>query len=260
MLPPAGAVSAPLQLWDDPAGSAISRPAGRSSVNSKPDSTVPLAELSIVNVRVLRLPNGTDDGEKLLVKPGRSVATVRSAVAAPLLPALDVRSPETLVWVPTFELVTSTSTVQVAPAATSPSENVMVPPPSGAMSVAGPQSVVGAAGSARTIPAGKVSVKPMPVAGLPPPLLSMVKTSRLALPGPMVAGEKDLENEGWAAARPGAAKSRSAEKIDLELNIPGREANSEDFADIVSTQILVLQLFDSTYATDPMQKLDFLQD
>ena len=44
--------------------------------------------------------------------PGRSEATVRSADAVPPEPRSEVSSPETLVCVPTVELVTLTETVQ----------------------------------------------------------------------------------------------------------------------------------------------------
>jgi len=66
-----------------------------------------------VKVSVLRPPMFSVSGEKLLVKPGRLAVTTRSAVAGPLLPALDVRSPLTLVCVATALLVTLTKIEQV---------------------------------------------------------------------------------------------------------------------------------------------------
>ena len=70
----------------------------------------------MVRVRVLRSPRETELGAKLLENPGRSVATMRSSVAVPLLPSDDVRSPVALGWVPTVLAVTSTVTAD----ATSP--------------------------------------------------------------------------------------------------------------------------------------------
>ena len=79
------------------AGSAMTIPTGKMSVKLKSSASEPKAGLSIVNVRVLRPPRGTLDGEKLLENPGRSSSTVKLAVASPLLPALEVRSPDVLV-------------------------------------------------------------------------------------------------------------------------------------------------------------------
>ena len=62
----------------------------------------------MVKVSVLRPPRETELGAKLLLKPGRLVETVRLVLAVPLFPALDVRSPDTLMCVPGVLLVTST--------------------------------------------------------------------------------------------------------------------------------------------------------
>ena len=67
-----------------------------------------LAELSMVKVSVERSPKLTELGEKLLLKPGRLLATVNVADEGPLLPALEVRSPVVLVYEPAVELVMST--------------------------------------------------------------------------------------------------------------------------------------------------------
>ena len=58
------------------AGSAITNPDGKLSVKSKLPTREGLAMLSMVNVRVLRPPRGTELGAKLLLKPGRLVVTV----------------------------------------------------------------------------------------------------------------------------------------------------------------------------------------
>jgi hypothetical protein len=110
----------PVQVVDALAGSAMTSPVGRESLNERLKANEPLAELSILKVSVLRAPLWTTEGEKLLEKPGRLVATVRSATAGPLLPKLEVRSPEMFVWVPTTLDVTRTRTEQLAKAPSCP--------------------------------------------------------------------------------------------------------------------------------------------
>ena len=104
------------------AGPATTMFGGRLSVKLRLAAPAPFAVLSMVKVSVDLPPKKMLDGEKALEKPGRSVATVRSAVAGPLLPLSDVRSPEMLVCVPGVELVTSTLTVQLVDPPTPPPE------------------------------------------------------------------------------------------------------------------------------------------
>src|SRR6056297_425331 len=114
VVPPGDALKVdPGQSVDALGGSATSIAGGNSSVNTGFKKPLALALLSSVKVSVLRPPMFSVAGEKLLVKPGRLAVTTRSAVAAPLLPALEVRSPEVLVWVATVPLVTLTKIEQV---------------------------------------------------------------------------------------------------------------------------------------------------
>ena len=109
--------------------------------------------LSMVNVRVLLPPKETEPGAKLLENPGRVDTTVRVAMAVPLLPALEVRSPEVLTYVSgtLAGAITSTVIEHELLGPSSPSENEMVVPPSGAVSMAKvPQSVAAFAGAAIT--------------------------------------------------------------------------------------------------------------
>ena len=122
------------------------------------------AVLSMVKVRVLRAPKPMDDGAKALENPGRSAATVRSAVALPLLPALDVRSPDTFVWVPGTLLVVATVMAQAAKPGTTPPLRLMVSPPFGAVT-SPPHVDTALAGIARITPAGRVSVNARSVTG-----------------------------------------------------------------------------------------------
>ena len=119
------------------------------------------------------------------------MATVRSAVADPLLPIFDIRSPDVFVCVATVLLVTSTLIEHVLPAPSRSPLNAIVLPPSGALTE--PSQVVEAfAGLAIVTPVGRESVKLKLLTGSLFAELSIVKVSELTLPGPMVAGEKAL--------------------------------------------------------------------
>lgn len=78
-----------MQSVDALAGSATTRPAGKLSVKSIFPTADAFSVLSIVKVKVLRPPNGTELGEKLFVNPGRVVMTVRSVARLMLEPALE---------------------------------------------------------------------------------------------------------------------------------------------------------------------------
>ena len=73
--------------------------------------------MAIVNRNSTSIPNSFRVG----IVAGSS-PTVREAVAVPLLPDEEVRSPVVFVWVPTALLVTSIRIVQEAPAGTEPPE------------------------------------------------------------------------------------------------------------------------------------------
>ena len=189
------------QSVDALAGSAMTMPAGSTSLNCRELTAAAFAVLSTVSVRMLRLPKGTELGAKLLVNPGRSVATTRSALAGPLLPALEVKSPETFMCVPAVLLVTSTKMVQLPAAPTPPSLKLIEPPPAGALRVP-PHNVAAFTGFAITTPAGRLSAKARSDTG-DAVWLVMVNRKVATLPGPMVDGTKTLLNEGtgsWAWA------------------------------------------------------------
>jgi hypothetical protein len=135
-------------------------------------------------------------GEKLLVNPGRFVATVKSALAVPWLPAFEVRVPDTFMCVPGVLLVTLTVTLQVALAMTCPLLKEIVVPPAGAVTTPLVQVVPAAAGVAMVTPAGRTSLKARFMTPVECALLLMTKVSVLTLPGPIVAGEKLLVKVG----------------------------------------------------------------
>ena len=89
--------------------------AGKLSVKSSPVAATVLTVLSMVNVRVLMPPETIALGEKLLLKVGGEL-TVSVAAAVPLFPKDEVKSPVVLTCAPAVLPVTSTVTVQLAPA------------------------------------------------------------------------------------------------------------------------------------------------
>ncbi len=111
------AVSDPLQPSTAPFGVAITTLVGRVSLKAMAVSALVPAVLSMVKVKVEISPGKMLSGPNTFEKVG---TTVRVSVAGPLLPADEVRSPDVLRCEPTTELVTSTTTVQLAPAATVP--------------------------------------------------------------------------------------------------------------------------------------------
>ena len=161
-------------------------------------------------------PRLIEAGLNCLVKPGRLVSTNKSAVAVPLLPRSEVRSPETLVCVPGELLVTSTVTLQLLLGESLAPLRLMVDPPSGASNNwLSPLQVVAAfAGVAIMTPDGRVSVKARSDAALLGSLLVISKVSVLMLPGPMVPGLKALLNVGTVAPSPKSMGALSINNTD----------------------------------------------
>ena len=116
---PAVAVKVPPQVFDALEGVATTIEAGRLSVKARLSAADGFTELLIVKVKVLTPSTAISVGAKTLLKAG-ALLTVRVAIAGPLLPRDEVKSPEVLRWDPMVELVTSTCTVQLVPAVTDP--------------------------------------------------------------------------------------------------------------------------------------------
>ena len=125
--------------------------------------------------------------------------TVRVAVAVPLLPADEVRSPVTFVWVPTVLLVTSTLSVQVDAPATVPAVRLIDPLDATAVGV--PPQVFATPGVGATVtPAGSASVKSSPVdAVVAFAVLSIVNVSVLVPPLAIGSSANAFVNTGIAA-------------------------------------------------------------
>ena len=177
------------------AGTAMIIPGGKLSTKFIEITFASLAVLSIVKVSVLTPPRGMDAGAKPLLKPGLLVATVRSSVAEPLLPALDVRPLVVLVCVPGVLLVTLTEITQLPATPKRALLKEMVVPPSTASRIASAQSVKAFAGVAIFIPAGKASTNARSVTGFGSKFV-IVKERVLPLPGPIVLGKKTLLKVG----------------------------------------------------------------
>ncbi len=205
-LDPGTAVTTPVDMLKEQVvaafeGPATTIPVGRISVKLMIKAAVLFNELSMVKVRVLRPPRLTEAGAKLLLNPGRSVATVRVSLAVPLSGAEDIRTLLVFMWAPTVLAVTSTLTVQVSPTPRTPPLKVMVPPPAGAVTTPRRQVVEALAGVAMSTSPGIVgstSVNAMSVIGTVS-VLVMVKVSVETLPGPIVSGVKTLVKVGGEA-------------------------------------------------------------
>jgi hypothetical protein len=143
---------------------------------------------------VLRLPNCTVVGWKLLLNPGLSATTVRVADALPLLPACEVRSPDVFTYVPGVPIVTPTLIVHAVCPANLPSLREIELPPSGALNVPS-QLETALDGVAIVMPLGRLSVNARPLTGPVDPFV-IVNWSVLMLPGPMVLGANDFVNVG----------------------------------------------------------------
>jgi hypothetical protein len=143
-------------------------------------------------------------------------------MAFPLLPELDVRSPDVLLWVPGVLLVTSTETEQLPDEATEPSLNVITLPPSGANSV--PSQVdVALAGVAIVTPAGRLSENARSWTGIES-LFEMLNHSVLTLLGPIVSGSKTLEKPGGGFPALAAEIAASTTARMAVANLPDESA------------------------------------
>lgn len=155
-----------------------------------------------------------------MLNAGRLVSTVSDALDIPLLPALDVRSPDVLVTVPAVLDVTLTETEHDELGATLPLDKEIVDPPSGAdtevptpgrpllPSPTLPHVVVALEGVAIVTPAGRVFVNARFVTRDPLPFV-IWNVSVLALPGAIVDGLNDCVNVGCANATEGASARSS---------------------------------------------------
>ncbi len=141
-------------------------------------------------------PSLTGLSAKDLVKPsaGLSDGIPIVTLAFPLLPALEVRSPEIMLNGPSAKRVTPTLAEQLALAPNEPPVKVIVFPPSVASKVP-PQSLMGLAGLLKTTPAGRFRLNLRSFIAVPL-LFWISNVSSLQLPIPTVSGDKLIEKLG----------------------------------------------------------------
>ena len=146
------------------------------------------------------------------------MSTIRLSEAVPLLPALEVRSPDVFMNVASIALVAVTLTITVQPlvAPTLPFVKVIVEPPSAATIFPMTQLVMAFAGVARVTPASKVSVNARSVTGVPLSLVMVTGQRTDAARSDRVWG-KDLAKRRLGVSR--CCETQSED--DLNENSPG---------------------------------------
>ena len=172
---PAVAVTVPPAVFAILAGSATTKPAGKLLLNASAVASAVLFELSMVKVSVTVSPCAIGSVANALLNPGGGL-TRRVALAVPLLPRLEVRSPVMLVKSPELLAVTSTESVAVLPAVIVPAVRLIESDPAVAVMVP-PAVFATLAGFAITRPAGRVFVNARAVASTGLLELSMVNVS-----------------------------------------------------------------------------------
>lgn len=147
-----------------PLGVATTIPDGNVSVNATPVNPAVLAAgLATVKLRVVVPFTGIFAAPKDLVNEG-GISTVRVAVAVPPLPpSFDVTTPVVLFCTPIAVPLTFTLNVHDEFTARPPPDNVTLLAPAFAVMAPLPHDPVRPLGLATTIPAGKLSVNPIPL-------------------------------------------------------------------------------------------------
>jgi hypothetical protein len=162
--PAAAVIVPPPQVPVSPFGVATIIPAGKVSENATPVSAAVLAVgLVTVKVRaVIPLSAIPGTAKALLIIGGPSTDKPAEAVS-PVPPCVEVIAPVTFVFAPPVVPVTFTAKVQVALAARAAPESETVPDAAVAVKVPPPHEPVSPLGVATTKPAGKLSVKAIPL-------------------------------------------------------------------------------------------------
>jgi hypothetical protein len=177
-----------------PFGVATVMPLGSVSVTPTPVSALPLLEFVIAKLSEVMPPAAMLEAPNALEIEG-AARTVRVAVAVGPEPWLvELMAPVVLTYDPGFVAVTFTLNEQLAPATSVSSDRLTAPLP--AVAVTPPQFPLSPLGLATVSPAGRLSVKAIPVADAPGLLFVTVNESALVWPTPMVVGEKDFARLG----------------------------------------------------------------
>ncbi len=200
MLPePATAVAVPPQVLVRPLGVATTRPAGRVSVKATPVSAAVLAAgLVMVKVSEVVPFSGTAGAPKALAIDGGASTLMLVEAVPPVPPSVEVTLPVVLFFVPAVVPVTFTAKVQEVLCARVAPVRLMTFVAWVAVIVPPPQLPVSPLGVATTRPAGRVSLKPMPVSEVVVLLFWMVKVSEVEPFSEMLAAPKALMMTGGA--------------------------------------------------------------
>jgi hypothetical protein len=159
---PAVAVIVPApQVPVRPFGVEITRPAGSVSVKPTPVSAVVVLLFWMVKLRLVEPFSGILAAPKALIMTGGPVTVMEAFDVLPVPASVEVTW-TLLFFTPAVVPCTFTETVQEALAARVPLERLMLPDPATAVAVP-PHVLLSAFGVATTNPAGRLSVKAIPV-------------------------------------------------------------------------------------------------
>src|SRR5258706_601745 len=176
---PVGAVvvSVPLHVVADPLVTVS--PAGRVSVNATPVSGSALAAgLVMVKVSEVVAFSAIEAAPKALTSTGGPTTVMLAFDVLPVPPSVEVTC-TLLFFTPAVVPCTFTDTVQLAVAANVPPDRLTEPEPATAVAVP-PQVLLRLLGVATTSPAGRISVKAIPLSATVVFGLLMVKVSDVA--------------------------------------------------------------------------------
>ncbi len=159
---PAVAVIVPLpHVPVRPLGVEITRPAGSVSLKPTPVSAVVVLLFWMVKVKLVEPFSGMLAAPNALMITGGPVTVMEALDVLPVPPSVEVTVTE-LFFTPAVVPCTFTETVQLALAASVPAERLILPEPATAVAVP-PQVLFRPDGVATTRPAGRLSVKAIPV-------------------------------------------------------------------------------------------------
>jgi len=181
-------------------GVEIIRPAGKVSLNTIPVSVVDVFGLLMVKLRLVEPFNGMLPVPNALLMRGGATTVIEALAVLPVPPSVEL-TVTLLVFAPAVVPVTFTDTMQLALDDTVPPDKLTEPDPLTAVAVP-PQVLFKFAGEATTRPAGRLSVKPIPVSAIPVFGLLMLKVSEVVpFSGIVVAPNALLMLGGLATVR-----------------------------------------------------------
>jgi len=180
-----------------PFGVETTRPAGSVSLKPTPVSAVAVLLFWMVKVSEVEPFSGIEAAPNALIMTGGPVTVIEAFDVLPVPASVEVTW-TLLFFTPAVVPCTFTETVQLALAAKVPAERLMLPDPATAVTVP-PQVLLSALGVATTKPAGKLSVKAIPVSARLVLGFWIVNVSEVVPFSGMVAAPKALVIEGGVA-------------------------------------------------------------